>query len=150
LVKNGLLNMQKKPCSQHNKEQAMLTDKQIEELAKKHLPTCKAIGIEEITVFARAIEQAARREALSGVEAICADAMDANEALNEIRALSGLIRARSDAPPAPVPAVVARLVSYAPDGSTCTLNIDGNEVYFDRHIDWPEDNGLHPQRGLAK
>ena len=23
-----------------------------------------------------------------------------------------------------------RLVSYAPDGSTCTLNIDGEEVYF--------------------
>ena len=26
----------------------------------------------------------------------------------------------------------ARLVSYAPDGSTCTLNIDGEEVYFNR------------------
>jgi rubrerythrin len=25
-----------------------------------------------------------------------------------------------------------RLVSYAPDGSTCTLNIDGEEVYFNR------------------
>jgi len=25
-----------------------------------------------------------------------------------------------------------RLVSYAPDGSTCTLNIDGKEVYFNR------------------
>ena len=28
----------------------------------------------------------------------------------------------------------ARLVSYAPDKSTCTLNIDGEEVYFDRVI----------------
>ena len=26
----------------------------------------------------------------------------------------------------------ARLVSYAPDKSTCTLNIDGEEVYFNR------------------
>ena len=25
-----------------------------------------------------------------------------------------------------------RLVSYAPDGSSCTLNIDGKEVYFNR------------------
>lgn len=25
-----------------------------------------------------------------------------------------------------------RLVSYAPDGSTCTLNIDGDEHYYDR------------------
>jgi hypothetical protein len=28
------------------------------------------------------------------------------------------------------PAQEPRLVSYAPDGSTCTLNIDGEEVYF--------------------
>ena len=28
----------------------------------------------------------------------------------------------------------ARLVSYAPDKSTCTLNIDGEEVYFNRAI----------------
>jgi hypothetical protein len=25
-----------------------------------------------------------------------------------------------------------RLVSYAPDGSTCTLNFDGDEHYYDR------------------
>ena len=30
------------------------------------------------------------------------------------------------------PAQEPRLVSYAPDGSTCTLNIDGEEVYFNR------------------
>ena len=30
------------------------------------------------------------------------------------------------------PAQEPRLVSYAPDGSTCTLNIDGKEVYFNR------------------
>jgi hypothetical protein len=30
------------------------------------------------------------------------------------------------------PAQEARLVSYAPDGATCTLNIDGKEVYFNR------------------
>jgi hypothetical protein len=27
-----------------------------------------------------------------------------------------------------------RLVSYAPDKSTCTLNIDGEEIYFDRAL----------------
>jgi hypothetical protein len=31
-----------------------------------------------------------------------------------------------------VPAQEPRLVSYALDGSTCTLNIDGEEVYFNR------------------
>ena len=38
-----------------------------------------------------------------------------------------------------------RLVSYAPDGSTCTLNIDGEEVYFNReqtaNLKLVEDNG---------
>ena len=42
----------------------------------------------------------------------------------------------------------ARLVSYAPDKSTCTLNIDGEEVYFNREqpaqgmkaVSYPKDN----------
>lgn len=42
-----------------------------------------------------------------------------------------------------------RLVSYAPDGSTCTLNIDGEEVYFNREqpaqepVAWMYNGNLH-------
>lgn len=47
----------------------------------------------------------------------------------------------------------ARLVSYAPDKSTCTLNIDGEEVYFNReqpaqeHVAWMD---LHKELGFMK
>lgn len=32
----------------------------------------------------------------------------------------------------PTPSEEARLVSYCPDGNTCTLNINGVEMYYDR------------------
>jgi hypothetical protein len=50
-----------------------------------------------------------------------------------------------------------RLVSYAPDGSTCTLNIEGEEVYFNREqtaqepMAWMNDEGfgLYPTNDTA-
>lgn len=39
-----------------------------------------------------------------------------------------------------------RLVSYAPDKSTCTLNINGEEVYFNRAL-IPDTQVIKPKEG---
>lgn len=104
-----------------------LTDERIDYLLETYLPDW---GTRKITGYDMAVAlEAAQQSATEAMRDSIAEWVSAQR--NDIPAtgeeFAAAIRAR---PIAGVEHEEARLVSYAPDCSTCTLNINGVEMYF--------------------